>query len=213
MQEVDAIIFDLDGTLVDSKENIVNSVNFTLDKLGLRSKPFDEIVRLIGTGVNSLIRQSIGEKNRNLFDKGISIFENHYKKHGADKDKLFPCVEDILKHYKNKALFVVTNRKKNMAQITLNSLGIDKYFKDVIGGDDEYCLKPSACPLDKALVDLADRKRIIIVGDMDLDVLTGKEAGILTCAVTYGIGRMEDILKARPDYIVDALLELKEIVK
>lgn len=213
MKDVDTIIFDLDGTLVDSKKDIVNSVNFTLKQLGLRSKPFDEIVSFIGTGVNSLIRRSIGEENKSLFNKSISIFENHYKKHAADKSKLYPHVKDILEYFRDKALFVVTNRKKNMAQITLHSLGIDKYFKDVIGGDNESCLKPSACSLDKALEGVEDRKRIIIVGDMDLDVLTGKEAGILTCAVTYGIGKKEDILRAKPDYIIDGMLELEEIVR
>jgi len=213
MKEVDTIIFDLDGTLVDSKKGIVDAVNFTLRQLGIDERPFDEIVSFIGTGVNSLIRNSIGEKNKGLFDKGISIFEEYYKKHAADKSKLYPHVKDVLSHFKKKALFVVTNRKRDMARITLNSLGIDKYFKDVTGGDDESCLKPSSCLLDKALGSSRDMKRIIIVGDMDLDVLSGKEAGILTCAVTYGIGEKEDIVKAKPDYIIDDLLELKRIIK
>ncbi|MCF7907458.1 MAG: HAD-IA family hydrolase [Candidatus Omnitrophica bacterium] len=213
MKAVDSIIFDLDGTLVDSKEDIVNAVNFTLKKLGLSQKQADEIASYIGTGAEDLIRKAIGDKNRDLFDKGISIFEDDYKKHSATKSKLYPHVEEVLEYFKNKNLFIVTNRKKNMAQITLNSLGINKYFKDVVGGDDETCLKPSACSLEKALGNVQDRKRIIIVGDMDLDVLTGKEAGILTCAVTYGIGKRDDIVKVKPDYLVDDLLQLKEIIR
>ena len=213
MVEVDLIIFDLDGTLVDSKEDIVNAVNFTLRKLGLNEKQFDEIVSYIGTGVESLIRKAIGDKNRDLLDKGISIFEDYYKKHSATKSKLYPHVEDVLKQFRDKQMFVVTNRKRDMALVTLNSLEITKFFKDIIGGDDVSCLKPSACSLDKALKYNKNGKRSMIVGDMDLDILSGKRAGILTCAVTYGIGKKEDILKAEPDYIIDDIGQLKDIIK
>lgn len=213
MKAVDLIIFDLDGTLVDSKEDIVNAVNFTLKKLGLDEKQFDEIVSYIGTGVESLIRKAIGDKNRDLFDKGISVFEDYYKKHSAIKSKLYPYVEDILKQFRDKQMFVVTNRKRDMALVTLNSLGIAKFFKDIIGGDDASCLKPAVCSLDKALKYNKNGKRSIIVGDMDLDILSGKRAGILTCAVTYGIGKKEDILKAEPDYIIDDIGQLEDIIR
>ena len=110
-------------------------------------------------------------------------------------------------------MFVVTNRKKEMALITLKSVGIVEYFEDVIGGDDESCMKPSACSLNGVLKFSEDKKRIIIVGDMDLDIAAGEKAGILTCGVTYGIGKKSDILEADPDYIIADLAELKSIVK
>ena len=94
-----------------------------------------------------------------------------------------------------------------------NSLEITKFFKDIIGGDNVSCLKPSICSLDKALKYNKNSERSIIVGDMDLDILSGKKAGILTCAVTYGIGKKKDILKAEPDYIIDDIGELKDIIK
>jgi len=213
MKKIDLLIFDLDGTLVDSKEDIVNAVNFTLRQLGLDEKPYNKIASFIGTGVNDLIRKAIGEKKKNLFDEGVLIFEDYYKKQSAAKSKLYPHVEDILKHFKDKPMFVVTNRKRDMAQATLNSLKIGKYFKDIIGGDDESCLKPSVCSIDKVLKCNKNNKRSMIVGDMDLDVLSGKKAGILTCAVTYGIGKKEDIVKAEPDYIIDDIVELKDIIK
>ena len=213
MIDIDLLIFDLDGTLVDSKEGIVNSVNFTLSKLGLGRKPFDEIVSFVGTGVNDLIKKSLGEENISLFEKGISIFENHYKTHSAVRCRLYPHVKDVLENFKLKLMFVVTNRRKNMAQVTLSSLKIGKYFKDIIGGDDRHCLKPSVCSLSGALKWSKDKRRSMIVGDMDLDVLTGKRAGTITCAVTYGIGKREDIVKAKPDYIIDDILELEAIAR
>lgn len=111
-------------------------------------------------------------------------------------------------------MVIVTNRSKKMANLTLQNLGIEYYFKDIIGGDDADCLKPSACPLHKALQRcVATKDKSMIVGDTDRDIRSGKNAGILTCGVTYGIGRREDIEKAKPDYIIDDLLALKEMVQ
>ena len=213
MIDVDLLIFDLDGTLVNSKEGIVSAINYTLEKLGLEAKPFEEIVSFIGTGVEDLIRKALGKEHIGLFDQAISTFEDYYKTHSAAKSTLYPHVEDILKHFKGKSMCVVTNRKKDMALITLNSLGIAKYFKDIIGGDDASCLKPSACPLNKVLPLNNNSTRSMIIGDMDLDIISGKKVGILTCAVTYGIGKKEDILKVEPDYIINDIAELKNIIK
>ncbi len=213
MKNVDLLIFDLDGTLVDSKEDLVNAVNFTLKKLKLKELPFGKIVSFIGTGVNNLIRKSLGAKNSNLVDQGVFIFGDYYREHFLDKTCLYPHVKSILRYFKHKAMFVVTNKNKDVALLTLDSLGISKYFKDVTGGDDPSCLKPSVCSLKVALKYSKDRKKNIIIGDMDLDVLVGKKAGILTCAVTYGIGKVDDLIKAKPDYIINNLLELKKIIK
>jgi len=213
MRNVDLLIFDLDGTLVDSKEDIVNAVNFTLNKLGIKERPFEKIVSFIGTGVNNLIRKSLGYKNRDLLEKGIFIFEDYYRKHFLDKSQLYPHVKGVLEYFKNKSMFVVTNKNKEMAVLTLSNLGISKYFKGVTGAGDGSCLKPAACSLDKALSCSKDRGKSMIIGDMGLDVLTGKKAGILTCAVTYGIGNTKDLIKAKPDYVIHDLLELKKIIK
>ena len=87
------------------------------------------------------------------------------------------------------------------------------YFEDILGADDVECMKPSACPLDITVKRFnISKERTMIVGDMDIDILAGKKAGIWTCAVTYGIGEKAKIIKAKPDYIIDSLLKLKEII-
>ncbi|MCD5383486.1 HAD-IA family hydrolase [candidate division WOR-3 bacterium] len=88
-----------------------------------------------------------------------------------------------------------------------------KYFEDIVGGDDIGCAKPSPCPLDKIIHSLNINKgEAIIVGDMDIDILAGRKADIITCAVTYGIGKKEDIIKANPDFIIDDIMKLKDIM-
>ncbi len=207
------IIFDLDGTLVDSKNDIIQAVNFTLRKIGVEERKSHEISSYIGTGVHDLLKKSLGGKKDLFFEKALSVFQEYFSTHYADTSILYPNVKKILNYFKDKKKVIVTNRNHQFAVLTLKALGIYKYFIDVVGGDDVECSKPNACPLNKALSKFKVKKeKAIIVGDMDLDVLAGKEAGILTCAVTYGLGKKEDIVKADPDYIIDDIIELKKVI-
>ena len=130
-----------------------------------------------------------------------------------DNSVLYPYVQKVLEHFKDKKKIIITNRNYEFAVLALKATNISDYFDDIIGGDDIGCVKPSACPLDRAMHRLdINKEKTIIVGDMDIDILTGKSAGITTCAVTYGIGRKEDILKAKPDFIIDDIAKLREIV-
>jgi phosphoglycolate phosphatase len=212
MLNIDSLIFDLDGTLIDSKEDIVKTVNFTLSQLGLNQKKPAEIISFIGTGADDLVKKSLGKENSHLFDKAVLIFKDFFKEHFLKENKLYPYAEEILEYFKHKNMYIVTNREKDTAEAALNNSGIYNYFKGIIGGEDVSCRKPSSCPLNKIIKSGLDRNKTIIIGDMDLDILSGKEAGILTCAAAYGIGERKDLLKAKPDYIIESLPELKKII-
>ena len=212
MKYVELIIFDLDGTLVDSKEAIAKGINFALKKVGLKEKSVKEISSYIGIGVDHLIKESLGAEHKNLFERTKSALEN-YRREFANDFVLYPGVKEMLEYFKDKRKVIITNGKHEFALLTLKELGISDYFDDILGGDDLECVKPSACPLERIVDKLdIDKERTIMVGDMHLDVLAGKNAGITTCAVTYGIGKKEDILKARPDYVIDDIVKLKKII-
>lgn len=214
MIDIDLMIFDVDGTLIDSRKDIVKAVKFTLKKMDLKDKPFDEIVSYIGKGIGELLRRSIGEGHIDLLDKSLSIFGDYYREHSTDETRPYPNIIEILEYFKDKTKVVVTNRTQEFAKLTLGLLGIDKYFSEIIGGDDRTCIKPMARPLNNILEKFnMDKKKTIMIGDMDLDIFSGKSAGVYTCAVTYGIGKKDDIQKAKPDYIIDDLLQLKNIIK
>jgi len=214
MKSVDLIIFDLDGTLVDSKKDIANSVNFALRHMGLKEKSVDKIASYIGGGVEQLIKKALNSSQSSLFKKTLSMFIDYYGRHHTDDSELYPRVKEILEYFKQKKKVIITNRKYEFAELTLKALGIRNYFENIIGGDNVGCIKPSSCPLDKTMTQFkTDKEKVIIIGDMHIDVIAGKNAGITTCAVTYGIGKKEDILKAHPDYIIDDIIELKEIIK
>lgn len=151
MKYVELIIFDLDGTLVDSRKDIVSAVNFTLKSLKLKQKSIRETSSYIGGGFEDLFRKSLGEKEEALLKKALPIFEEYYRKHSTDNTTLYPNVKEILEHFKDKKKIIITNRKYEFALLTLKALDIYKYFEDIVGGDDIGCAKPSPCPLDKII--------------------------------------------------------------
>ncbi len=213
MRHVKLIMFDLDGTLVDSRYDITNAVNFALKEIGFREKSMAEVTSYIGNGVRELIKKVLGEKNGIFFEKALAMFTDYYREHSSDNSVLYPGVLEILEFFKDKRKIIITNRNYEFAVITLKLKGIYNYFDTIVGGDDIGCMKPSSCPLDKSMYDLkVDKNKAIMVGDMDIDILAGKKAGVITCGVTYGIGNKDDIVKANPDYIIENILELKKII-
>ena len=214
MVNVDAIFFDVDGTLVDSGADITNAVNHTLRSLKLPEQPREEIISYIGTGVKDLMRKSLGADNLDLAGKATDIFSEYYTMHSTDESVLYPHAKEILEYFKGKKKYIITNRYKKFADITLKGLGIRDYFENIFGGDDENCLKPSACVLEPIFSELhIDKAKSLIVGDMAIDIQTGKNSAIKTCFVTYGLGKLEDVKPLNPDFIIDDLIELKEIIK
>lgn len=199
--------------MIDSRRAIVHAVNAMLKELQVKEKPFAHVVSYIGTDVKTLVGNALGSKHQKHIARGVELFERFFRTLSTSEARLYPHVPEVLEHFKKKNIFIVTNRTEEMARVTLRAFDIERYCKEVIGGDDEHCLKPSACPINKALAYFIDNKRrAIMVGDMDLDIFAGSEAGILTCAVTYGIGKRKDIESAQPDFIIDDLAELTRIV-
>jgi len=212
MKYVELIIFDLDGTLVDSKESIAQGINVALEEVGLKRKSTLEISSYIGRGVDYLIEGSLGPGNEGLLEQTKRVFED-YRRQSPDSSDLYPGAKDILEYFKDKKKVIITNRKREFALPTLKRLDILKYFDDVVGEDGQECKKPSACPLEKIMEHFKIKKdEAIMVGDMDIDVLAGKNAHIATCGVTYGIGEKEDILKINPDFIIGDISQLKSII-
>ena len=214
MITLDVIMFDVDGTLVDSVADIVKAMNYTLTKLGMSERPPGAITSYIGTGVKDLVKKSLGRRPAaGLVEEGVAVFSDYYMEHSAEKSKLYPHVKETLEYFADKRKLILTNRYSKFADTTLREFGIREHFEEIIGGDDESCLKPSACVLDRAFPGLKiDRAKAIIVGDMAIDVQTGKNSRIKTCWVSYGLGRREDVEPLKPDYMINDIIELKDII-
>jgi phosphoglycolate phosphatase len=213
-KNVDLIIFDLDGTLIDSKVDIISSVNHMLRALGLNQRNPVEIMGFIGKGVRQLIIDSLGERDLDKAPQAIKIYKDIYRVHMFDTTTLYPGVREALEYFKNAKKVIMSNKSVEFTQVALERFGIEKYFLKVFGGDDENCRKPSACPLINVMREFSVQpKRAIIVGDSNLDIQAGRNAGILTCGVTYGIGKKEDVVTEKPDFIIDNIGRLKDILE
>jgi len=210
--QIDLLIFDLDGTLLDSKQTIVDSVNFMLQQLGKKQKTAKLICSYIGIGDRNLVAQSV-DGDKKVLEEGLSIFRRDYPARIKKQGRLFTGTREMLEHFKNKKKAIVSNGGKGMIEVSLKKHGIEAYFDMLIGGDDEGCAKPNPCQIEKVLKTLqVEPSKAMMVGDLVLDIQAGKNAGILTCGTTYGIGRKEDLVAAGPDFMIEAIRELKSLI-
>ena len=214
MARIDTVFFDIDGTLVDARRDIANAMNHALKSMGFAALPDEQIISYVGTGVTYLVRNSLGTDDETLVAEATRRYGEYYVSHAADEARLYPHAIEMLEYLRGRRKFILTNRYAAYADALLKALGIGRYFEQIIGGDDETCLKPSACIIDRIAARLGiDKRTSLIVGDMDVDIMTGRNTGIKTCWVTHGLGRIEDVKALKPDYIIEYLIELKEIVK
>ncbi|HNV85936.1 MAG TPA: HAD-IA family hydrolase [Candidatus Omnitrophota bacterium] len=209
----DFLIFDLDGTLIDSKRDIALSVNHALEACGLEALSLETVSGFVGHGASNLIRSCLGEKHQEVFEKALKYFRRYYLEHLLDFTGLYPGVREILEFTGDIPKAVVTNKPLEHSLRILEGLGIRKFFCDILGGDSPRAKKPAP----DALLHLVEKHavpcpRTLMVGDSLIDLQAGKSAGIRTCAVTYGFVKKEDLIRAEPDYIIDTVLELRAIL-
>lgn len=214
MSRYDVLLFDVDGTLVDATSDIANSMNHALKVLNLPPLPKKRIVAYIGTGVTDLISKSLGSTDKKLVEKATKLYSDHYIAHAINETVLYPHVTELLECLKDRRKFILTNRYASFADVALRGLGIRDHFEEIVGGDDANCLKPMGCVIDRMAEKFGfDKSRSLMVGDMDIDVMTAKNASVASCWVTYGLGKKKDVAPLKPEYIIDDILELKKIVK
>ncbi|MEK6691084.1 MAG: HAD-IA family hydrolase [Nitrospirota bacterium] len=210
---VDLIIFDQDGTLVDSISDITNSVNYALDTVGLSVFDVDTIRGFVGEGITKLIEKTLGP-HKEFLERARSLFLEYYSSHLTDNTYIYPNVVDLLEYFKRKKKAVISNKLESLTKDLLEGLGIIHYFDIVLGGDSIGRKKPFPDSIIKVL-DVFDVKksRVVMIGDSPTDIKAGKGAGVLTCGVTYGYRGRDEILSAEPDFLIDDILELKEIIE
>ena len=208
---VDLLIFDLDGTLIESKWDIAASVNLTLEELGLPQRPLEEIFGFVGDGVKKLLRLAVGEDNRVSFEDALGVFRRHYLAHCLDRTVFYPGVEKILGHFMNKQKAVATNKSIEYTQVILKGLG-PEHFQVVVGGDNGFGLKPEPGMLLYIMKQLnVLPERTVLVGDSTNDINGGHNACIRVCAVGYGMGNRERMAACQPDWFIERPEELMEI--
>jgi len=207
------VVFDLDGTLVDSKLDLALSVNAMRAPMGLDPLPLDLIASYVGHGVTVLVRRALGDQaSKENVAKGLALFLDYYRLHMLDNTSTYPGVREALEELRDRKLAVLTNKPVHFSREMLTRLGVAAHFSYIYGGNSFPLKKPDPIGVHKLMGDLkVSPQETIIVGDSDTDVLTGRNAGIWTCGVSYGFGATT-LAEVPPDLLLSDLRELPALL-
>ena len=213
MITVDALLFDLDGTLVDSRRDLAFSVQHLQKHYGAKRNSDQEVASFVGDGVAKLLLRALPKLPPPELDEAITTFKKFYREHCLDHTHVYPGVRETLQHFHRKKMAVVTNKPVRVSGYMLEELGLSRYINILIGGDSLPDKKPSPEPLLNALrtLGIIDGKRAVMVGDGPNDVQAGKAAGTRTCGIKSRIGDYKKLLNSRPDFLISNMKELMHI--
>ncbi|HXX53495.1 MAG TPA: HAD-IA family hydrolase [Thermodesulfovibrionales bacterium] len=209
---IQLVIFDLDGTLIDSRIDITNALNFALEPYAFGQLSVEDTVKMVGEGITRLIEKLVGEKETSMKADVTERFLTYYTQHIIDYTREYPGVRDVLEKLNAYKKAVISNKRESLSRQALEGLGLLRYFDVIVGSDTTPERKPSPLPILKVLADLhVYPRRAVIVGDSNYDVDAGKAAGITTVAVTYGYRPREVI--AHADYLIDRMTDLISLLE
>lgn len=207
---IDLVMFDLDGTLADTGQDLADAVNHTRSHFNLEPLPSALVYTHVGRGVEHLLRHSLPEDSRDHFEEVMRVFLVRYENHLLDTTVLYPGVQEVLDYFRGKRRVVVSNKMHRLTVAVLRGLGVEQHFDAILGGDSAGEKKPHPALIHDALNRFGVLPaQAVIVGDGDTDVEAGKRAGVVTCGVTYGLGSKEGLIAAKPDILIDDLSELR----
>jgi len=206
---IQLVVFDLDGTLADTKRDLAQSVNAMRKYMELGPLPVEAVASYVGQGVTVLIKRALGNHaSDGEVEKGITFFLDYYAHHLLDNTIAYPGVREALEGLGNRKLAILTNKPTNFSREIIAGLGLASYFFEIYGGDSFPLKKPHPMGI-KTLMSRVSipAGQTLIVGDSDTDVFTGRNAGVWTCGVTYGFGP-QSLEVAAPDLLLDNLRDL-----
>jgi phosphoglycolate phosphatase len=206
---VRVLIFDLDGTLIDSKLDLAHSVNAVLDHMGRVPLSHEKIYSYVGNGAPLLVRRALGEGVTDAeADKGLAYFLSYYRQHMLDNTVTYPGVREGLELLASYPMAILTNKPVRFSQAIIEGLGLSRFFRFIYGGNSFERKKPDPIGVETLLRDLgATSHQAMMVGDSDVDVRTARNAQIWACGVSYGLGA-EGLRAHPPDVMLDSLVEL-----
>jgi len=213
------VIFDLDGTLIDSRLDLVHSVNAALRHIQRPELPDDVIASYVGDGAPVLIQRALGGEavDEAIVRKGLEFFLTYYREHKLDHTTVYPGIQEALASIQGSAngmprkMAVLTNKPVNPSRAIVEALGMSSYFSQVYGGNSFSTKKPDPEGALRLVSEAGVHPdQAAIVGDSHVDIRTGRNAGLWTVAVTYGFSP-QTLEVETPDVIVDHCSELADL--
>jgi phosphoglycolate phosphatase len=211
---VRVIVFDLDGTLIDSKLDLALAVSATLEWMKRPPIAHEKIYGYVGNGAPMLIQRALGEgASEDDCRRALEHFLGYYREHMLDNTVTYPGVREGLAALAHFPMAVLTNKPTRFSQRILEGLGLAQYFRYVHGGNSFERKKPDPMGMETLLRDMAAASReAMMVGDSEVDIQTARNANTWSCGVTYGLGSDRLTGEFAPDVMVESLVELPRII-
>jgi phosphoglycolate phosphatase len=209
-----ALIFDLDGTLIDSQQDLINATNATLRELGRDELPSATVSSFIGHGAAKLVARALGpDATEREQANAVEIFLRHYEANKLDYTRAYPGVPEALEKLFPMPLAVLTNKPLLPSRQILESLSLAKYFGAIYGGDSFLTRKPDPLGARQILQEFAVlASDALFIGDSEVDVETARNAGMWAATVNYGFG-VHDRGKFPADLYLDGLSDLVPLLR
>ena len=212
----DLLVFDLDGTLIDSRLDLALAVNAAQKDAGMGPLDHELIYSYVGNGAPMLIRRSLGpEAADQQVDQALQFFYGYYREHMLDNTYLYPGVQESLDTFlgDGRRMAVLTNKPVRFSHEIIKGLGLAAHFQRVYGGNSFETKKPDPYGLNYLMDELkASKGSTLVIGDSAVDVDTARNAGTAACGVTYGL-QPESFEEHPPDMLVDRMPELVELLR
>jgi phosphoglycolate phosphatase len=213
LRELRLLIFDLDGTLVDSREDLANSVNAMLRQYDRPELPHEIISTYIGDGAPMLVRRALGDPDdESFFSEALAFFLAYYREHKLDStyvyEGVFGALDRLQEALPSAKMAVLSNKPVHPSRAIVEALGLGKYFFQVYGGNSFHTKKPDPHGARELLKEAGDLRpqEAVLVGDSAIDVLTARNAGLYSVGCTFGLAphTLQDLA---PDVLVDTASE------
>ncbi len=212
----DTLVFDLDGTILDTLEDLSDSVNHALTKNNLPSRTKEDVRAFVGNGIRLLIERAVPENTeKTVINNCFNDFKTHYKGNSTNKTKPYEGIEEVLSKIKKSGIKIAL--VSNKADFAVQEI-IEKYFPDTFdfatGEKDGVRRKPYPDSVFAAMEYLgADKNKTVYIGDSEVDIETSRNCGIPCIAVTWGFRDKKVLSQMNPEYIIDETKQITEILK
>jgi phosphoglycolate phosphatase len=205
------LVFDLDGTLIDSKQDLVVSVNAMRAHFGHSDLSAEQVSEYVGDGAAMLVRRALGEAATDAeVEAALRFFFQHYRAHMLAHTLPYPGVRDTLELLAPRQMAVLTNKPVRISRDIIGALGLSRFFSCIYGGDSFERKKPDPMGLTTILGELsASPRQAMMIGDSDVDIQTARNAGTWACGVTYGF-QAERLTACAPDLLLDRFEDLPQ---
>lgn len=214
LADIDLLIFDLDGTLVDSRDDLCDAVNYSLEQMGKPLLTYDQLPPLLGDGIGRLLEGAVRTNDAAELKQARHYFDEFYGEFHTRKTVCYPGVKETLAYFRHKKKAIFSNKLHGFTEGITRRLELTPLFDLVLGAQPgAFPLKPEPGGLQYILQRLGvPAAKALMVGDSTHDIEAARAAGLRTCAVTYGYRSAADLAAARPDFTINTLPELQQLV-